>query len=219
MCCEVGTPLLRPLEVRQRIVHIKRHLNAIVEYQNSGIKKNTFYHLNILENGLQLKVVSDYPTCQVSCVAVRHAVCLMARYLRFYLPLFSVESPLISLWRTFNFVFPVQHFSVCTFPFLFSPDRATLTPLSSSYSLCQGWGAARNFFTASSDSLFHPPLYLVFFFQSSSSPVFFTPLLTQSSPLSLGLPRLLLPSSRNSAAPHPPSFQRVLPTVACSFGF
>ena len=67
-------------------------------------------------------------------------------------------------------------------------------------SLCQGWGAARNFFTASSDSLFHPPLSLVFFFQSSSSPAFLTSLLTQSSHLSLGLPRLLLPCSRNSAA-------------------
>ena len=67
-------------------------------------------------------------------------------------------------------------------------------------SLCQGWGAARNFFTASSDSIFHPPLSLVFFFQSSSSPAFLTSLLTQSSHLSLGLPRLLLPCSRNSAA-------------------
>ena len=37
------------------------------------------------------------------------------------------------------------------------------------FSLCQGWGAARNFFTASSDSLLHPPLSLVFVFQSSSS--------------------------------------------------
>ena len=72
--------------------------------------------------------------------------------------------------------------------------------LSSSFSLCQGQGAARNFFTASSDSLFHPPLSLVFFFQSSSSPAFLTSLLTQSSHLSLGLPRLLLPCSRNSAA-------------------
>ena len=62
-------------------------------------------------------------------------------------------------------------------------------------SLCQGWGAACNFFTASSDSLFHPPLSLVFFFQSSSSPAFLTSLLTQSSHLSLGLPRLLLPLS------------------------
>ena len=72
--------------------------------------------------------------------------------------------------------------------------------ISSSFSLCRGWGAARNFFTASSDSLFHPPLSLVFFFQSSSSPAFRTSLLTQSSHLSLGLPRLLLPCSRNSAA-------------------
>ena len=59
--------------------------------------------------------------------------------------------------------------------------------------------STRNFFTVSCDSLFLPPLFLVFFFQSSSSPVFFTSLLTQSSHLSLGLPRLLLPPSRNSA--------------------
>ena len=58
-------------------------------------------------------------------------------------------------------------------------------------SLCQGWGAARTFFTASSDSLFHPPLSLVFFFQSSSSPAFLTSLLTQSSHISLGRPLLL----------------------------
>ena len=31
-------------------------------------------------------------------------------------------------------------------------------------SLCQGWGAARNFFTASSDSLFHP-LFLISLFK------------------------------------------------------
>ena len=73
---------------------------------------------------------------------------------------------------------------------------ASSPSLFSSFSLCQGWGAAHNFFTASSDSLFHPPLSLVF--QFSSSPAF-TSLLTQSSHLSLGLPRLLLPSSRNSA--------------------
>ena len=47
--------------------------------------------------------------------------------------------------------------------------------------------------------VFHPPLYL-FFVQSPSSPVFFTSLFTQSFHLSLGLPRLLLPCSRNSAA-------------------
>ena len=57
-----------------------------------------------------------------------------------------------------------------------------------------------NFVTASSASLFHPPLSPVFFFQSPSSPVFFTSILTQSSHLSIGLPRLLLPCSRNSAA-------------------
>ena len=39
-----------------------------------------------------------------------------------------------------------------------------------------------------------------FFFQSSSSPVFLTSLLTQSFHLSLGLPLLLLPYSRNSVA-------------------
>ncbi len=50
------------------------------------------------------------------------------------------------------------------------------------------------------DSLFHPPLSLAFFFQSSSSPAYLTSFLTQSSHLSLGLPRLLLPCSRNSAA-------------------
>ena len=66
-----------------------------------------------------------------------------------------------------------------------------------------------NFFTASSDSLFHPPLSLVFFFQSSSSPAFLTSLLTQSSRLSLGLPHLLLPCSRNSAA----LFGRLSPAI------
>ena len=75
-----------------------------------------------------------------------------------------------------------------------------MTSLSSSFSLCQGWGAACNFFTASSASLFHPPLSPVFFFQSPSTPAFFTSLLTQSSHLSCALPRLLLPCSRNSAA-------------------
>ena len=52
-----------------------------------------------------------------------------------------------------------------------------------------------------------PPHLIVFstllslvFFQSSSSPAFLTSLLTQSSHLSIGLPRLLLPCSRNSAA-------------------
>ena len=52
----------------------------------------------------------------------------------------------------------------------------------------------------SSDSLFHPPLSLVFFFQSSSSPAFLISLLTQSSHISLCLRRLLLPCSRNSPA-------------------
>ena len=100
------------------------------------------------------------------------------------------------------------------------PKQKPLLSLSSSFSLCQGWGAAHNVFTASSDSLFHPPLSLVFFLQSSSSPASRTSLLTQSSHLSLGLPRLLLPFSRNSAALFgslsSPIFQRVLPTVVWS---
>ena len=91
--------------------------------------------------------------------------------------------------------------------------------LSSSFSLCQGRGAAHNFFTVSSDRLFHHPLSLVFFLPSSSSPAFLTSLLTQSSHLSLDLPRLLLPCSLNFAvlfgSLSSPSFQRVLPTVAC----
>ena len=57
------------------------------------------------------------------------------------------------------------------------------------------------FFTVSSGSLFHPPLSRVFFFfQSSSSPAFPTSILTESSHLSIGLPRLILPYSHNSAA-------------------
>ena len=48
--------------------------------------------------------------------------------------------------------------------------------------------------------VFSTLLSLVFFFQSSSSPAFLTSLLTEYSHLSLGLPRLLLPCSRNSAA-------------------
>ena len=53
---------------------------------------------------------------------------------------------------------------------------------------------------------FSPPHLLVFslspvfFFQSPFPPAFFTSLLTQSSHLSLGLPRLLLSCSRNSYA-------------------
>ena len=53
---------------------------------------------------------------------------------------------------------------------------------------------------------FHPSFV---FFQSSSSPTFFTSLLTRSSHLSICLPRFLLPFSCNSAALfgscHPPS--------------
>ena len=48
--------------------------------------------------------------------------------------------------------------------------------------------------------LFNMSACIIFFFQSSSSPAFLTSLLTQSSHLSLGLPHLLLPCSRNSAA-------------------
>ena len=66
--------------------------------------------------------------------------------------------------------------------------------------LYQGCGAACNFFSDSSAGIFHTPLYHVFFFQSPSSHVFFTSLLTQSSHHSIGLPRLLLHFSRNSAA-------------------
>ena len=66
-----------------------------------------------------------------------------------------------------------------------------LNALSSSFPLYHGWGAACNIFTAPSAILLHPPLSPVFFFQSPSSPVFFASLFTQSSHLSLGLPRLL----------------------------
>ena len=87
-----------------------------------------------------------------------------------------------------------------SFPFIRGGTRSV--SLSSSFSLYQGCGAACIFFTASSAILLHPPLSPVFFFQSSSSPAFFTSILVlrQSSHLSLGLPRLLLPCSRNSAA-------------------
>ena len=91
--------------------------------------------------------------------------------------------------------------------------------LSSSFPLCQGRGAARNFFTASSDSFFHPPLSLAFFFQSSSSPAFLASPLTQSSHLSLTSlvsscpPQVTLPNS--SVVCHPPSLLHVLPTTVC----
>ena len=48
--------------------------------------------------------------------------------------------------------------------------------------------------------VFSTLLCLVFFFQSSSSPVFLASLLTQSSHLSIDLSHLLLPCSRNYAA-------------------
>ena len=71
----------------------------------------------------------------------------------------------------------------------FSTSIRLLSSLSSSFSLCQGWVAACNFFTASSDSLFHPLLSPVFFFQSPSSPAFFT------SPLILLFHKALRPPS------------------------
>ena len=91
---------------------------------------------------------------------------------------------------------------------------------SSYFSLCQGRAASRNLFTASSDSLFHPHLSLVFFFQSSPSPAFRTYPSTQSSHLSIDPlvsscpPHVALQLS--SVVRHPPYFLRVLPTVVCS---
>ena len=83
-----------------------------------------------------------------------------------------------------------------------------------------GVRCCRNFFTVSSESLFHPPLHPVFFFQSSSIPAFLTSPLTQFSHLSLDLPRLLLPCSRNSAALFGSLSSAILstclPTVVCS---
>ena len=74
-------------------------------------------------------------------------------------------------------------------------------PLSSSFSLCQGRGAVRNFFTASSDTQSFP---------SSDVIVFFLPVYLLSCLLHVSLntvlsyqplpPRLLLPFSRNYAA-------------------
>ena len=83
-----------------------------------------------------------------------------------------------------------------------------------------GVGSVRNLFTASSDGLFYPPLSLVFFFQSSSSPA--SSHLSQHSPPISALaslvsscpPHVTLPLS--SVVCHPPSFLRVLPTVVCS---
>ena len=54
--------------------------------------------------------------------------------------------------------------------------------------------------SSTSDSLYHPPLSLVFFFQSFSSPAFLTSHLTQASHLIIGLNRILLPCSRNFTA-------------------
>ena len=89
-------------------------------------------------------------------------------------------------------------------------------PLCLSFSLCRGHGnwhgpwawvtlkfevLPATFSPPDLLRLFHPPLSpVVFFFQSPSSPAFFTSLFTQSSHLSLGPPHLLLPCSRNSAA-------------------
>ena len=86
------------------------------------------------------------------------------------------------------YVWPLRH-ELCLY------DDFSLSLLF--FPLCQGWGAARKFFTDSSDSIFHPPRSLVFFFQSSSCILHIS---LKSSRLALGLPRLLLPSSRNSAA-------------------
>ena len=60
--------------------------------------------------------------------------------------------------------------------------------------------------------IFHPPQSLVFFFQSSPSPAFLASLSTYSSHLSVGLPRLILPSSRNSAALFGSLSSAILPT-------
>ena len=72
--------------------------------------------------------------------------------------------------------------------------------LSPPFLFVRGEVLTRKFSNASSDSIFYPPLSRIFFFQSPSSPAFFTSLLTQSSHLSRGLTRLRLPCSRNSAA-------------------
>ena len=69
--------------------------------------------------------------------------------------------------------------------------------LSSSFSLCQGWGDACNFFTASSASLFHPTLSCVFFFQFPSSPAFSLYTVLPSQPWPPSSPPAC---SRNSAA-------------------
>ena len=103
---------------------------------------------------------------------------------------------------------------------MFSRDRGHQDISLFLFSLCQRRGAARNCFTASSDSLFHPPLSLVFFFRSSSSPAFLTSIY-QSPPISAlasfvsSCPaHVTLPLS--SVVCHPPPFLRVQPTVICS---
>ena len=98
---------------------------------------------------------------------------------------------------------------------------ASLTRLSLSLPLISlsGVRAARNFATASSDSLFHPPLSPVFLFQFSSSPAFFTslhspPISTLTFLVSSCPPHVTLPFTLIVC--RPPSILRVLPAVACS---
>ena len=83
---------------------------------------------------------------------------------------------------------------------MFSGDRGHQDISLFLFSLCQRRGAARNCFTASSDSLFHPPLVscllLTVFFLSCLPHIY----LSESSHLSLGFHRILLPCSSNSAA-------------------
>ena len=96
----------------------------------------------------------------------------------------------------FSFLVPC----LIDFFYIMSSYTIQLLSLSPSFPFARGEVLHAIFFTASSASLFHPPLSLVFFFQSSSSHSFLTSLWTQSSHLSLGLPRLVLPCSRDSAA-------------------
>ena len=78
--------------------------------------------------------------------------------------------------------------------------NTTRTTLSSSFPFVRGEMLPANFSSPHLlASLFHPPLSPVLFFQFTSSLAFFTSLLTQSSHISFGLPRLLQPCSRNSA--------------------
>ena len=109
----------------------------------------------------------------------------------------------------------MEHYVIRT---VFNP---TITNLSSSFPFVRGEVLPATFSPPHLlASLFHPPLSPVLFFQFTSSLAFFTSLLTQSSHISFGLPRLRLPCSRNYAAlfgrGHPQSFLRIQPTVICS---